>query len=162
MARHLLLVIIVAGLAGCGKPAADDGRVLGVKMGDPVSSLNDAELLEEPPLFNVSFRPKDADPVFRDYSALVAPAAGVCAVRAKGVLSSPDRLHDVLEPLRKKYGKDTFRPDVQGYYWYPSEGEPSSSIQVVAVNYFGSNVSLVYTFTNIAACRRELEPKVLP
>src|ERR1700744_5422732 len=123
LAQTLPLLLAVTGLAAaCHKPAGgDDGRVLGVKMGDPVSSLNDAAPLEEPPLFNFSFRPKEADPLFQDYSALVGPDAGVCAVRAKGAMANQDLVHNVLEPLRKKYGRDSFNPEVQGYYWYPSE-----------------------------------------
>ena len=163
IAVHCLSFISAALLvAGCNKPAAEDGRIFGLKMGDPVSALADASPLNEPPLFNFIFQPKEKDPAFRDFAALVAPAAGVCAVRARGILPTPDSLHDILEPLRAKYGKETYDTAIQGYYWYPSENNPSSPLQVVSLNMFGKDVSLTYTFRNIASCRRELEPKSPP
>jgi hypothetical protein len=156
---NLSAILLTAVLAGCNKEPSDDGRAFGVKMEDPVSALADAQPLEEPPLFNFSFRPKEESKIFRQYAALAAPAAGVCAVRGRGVLPTPDSMHDILEPLRAKYGRETYDSTAQGYYWYPSEKNASSTIQVVSVNYFGNDVSLTYTFRNIAACRRELEPK---
>jgi hypothetical protein len=156
-ARHVF-ILAAAGLAtGCGKPQAKDEQAFGVHMGDALASLAAVRPLEEPPLFNYSFKPKEMLPPFSDYAVLATPGAGVCAVRARAVDTVPDT-RALLDSLRKKYGAGSSNQALHSYYWYPDVNVPPTSpvIDTVALSDLGTTVSLTYTFKNMPACRKDL------
>jgi hypothetical protein len=155
--RHIWVLIAAGLLAGCNKAPPADEQVFGVRMGDAVTSLDEARPLEEPPLFNYAFRPKEAMPPFSEYAALATPAAGVCAVRARATDTVPD-IQALLDSLRKKYGRESSNSAVHSYYWFPDAAVPptSAAIQTIALTDLGTMVSLTYTFKNMGACQKEL------
>jgi hypothetical protein len=157
LSRHVLVLIAAGWLVGCGKTPPPEERIFGVRMGDTLASLGNAQPLEEPPLFNYSFKPKEALPPFSEYAVLAAPAAGVCAIRARATDTVPD-IHALLDSLRKKYGAESNNTAIHSYYWFPDANVPptSATIQTIALTDLGSVVSLTYTFKNVTACRKEL------
>ncbi len=156
-ARFTISLFALALLSGCGKPKPEDEQVFGLHMGDAAASLSAVHPLEEPPLFNYAFVPKEANPPFNDYAVLAGPGAGVCAVRARATETVPD-VQALVERLRGKYGAGSSNAGLHSYYWFPSADSPprSATIQTIALTDLGDMVSLTYTFTNMPACRKEL------
>lgn len=151
-------------LAGCGKPKSDDNRVFGVARGQQISTLQGVRPLNEPPLINYSFTPAQKDPAFSDYAMLAGPTVGVCVVRAKGSGMTQDALNTLRDKLKGQYGDPGFSAETNSYFWPANVGDviAGTNIGTVVLNYFGSDVSLTYTFTNVGACNHELAVQPTP
>ena len=159
-------IAIFAALAsclwGCGKTAPDD-QPFGVVRGEPLSSLKDAQPLNEPPQFNYTVTPPQKDPAFADYAVLASPTVGVCRLRAKASNMSENDVAALRDRLRKQYGEAAFNQETHSYYWPTNFGDTVvGTIATIVLSDFSPEVSLTYTFTNIEACNREIAAQTGP